>query len=255
LPGQQRGEAIVPDHILDSGDSPDLEALFDSIASQQKDAPSDDAPAAQTADSAQNDSEVMYEQIGQITRKMHNTLRDMGYDKSLERVADAIPDARDRLSYIASLTKSAADRVLNAIDVAQPLQDTLGSSSKSLSERWNLLYANQLSTEEFKQLANDTRQYLNVVPQQTHETSTQLLEIVMAQDFQDLTGQVIKKMMDMFKTLEAEMLALLVEFSPEHKKGTLDSSLLNGPAINQEGNPDVMSSQQQVDDLLDSLGF
>jgi chemotaxis protein CheZ len=63
-----------------------------------------------------------------------------------------------------------------------------------------------------------------------------LLEIVMAQDFQDLTGQVIKKMMDMFKILEAEMLALLVEFSPEHKKGALDSSLLNGPAINQEGN-------------------
>jgi chemotaxis protein CheZ len=94
---------------------------------------------------------------------------------------------------------------------------------ESLSERWNLLYANQLSIEEFKQLANDTRQYLNQVPQ-THETSTQLLEIVMAQDFQDLTGQVIKKMMDMFKTLEAEMLALLVEFSPEHKKGALDSS-------------------------------
>jgi chemotaxis protein CheZ len=248
----------VPDHILDSGDSPDLEALFDSIASQQKET-AEPQPAAETAvqstSAPQSGNEEMYEQIGQITRKMHNALRDMGYDKSLERVADAIPDARDRLSYIASLTKGAADRVLNAIDVAQPLQDDLSSNSKTLSERWNLLYANQLSTEEFKQLANDTRQYLNQVPQQTHETSTQLLEIVMAQDFQDLTGQVIKKMMDMFKTLEAEMLNLLVEFSPEHKKGALDSSLLNGPAINQEGNPDVMSNQQQVDDLLDSLGF
>jgi len=248
----------VPDHILDSGDSPDLEALFDSIASQQKEA-AETEPAAeavvQSTGTAHGGNEEMYEQIGQITRKMHNTLRDMGYDKSLERVADAIPDARDRLSYIASLTKSAADRVLNAIDLAQPLQDDLGSNSKTLSERWNLLYANQLSTEEFKQLANDTRQYLNHVPQQTHETSTQLLEIVMAQDFQDLTGQVIKKMMDMFKTLETEMVNLLVEFSPEHKKGALDSSLLNGPAINQEGNPDVMNNQQQVDDLLDSLGF
>ena len=248
----------MPDHILDSGDSPDLEALFDSIASQQKETAEPQpaaATAAQSASTPQSGNEEMYEQIGQITRKMHNALRDMGYDKSLERVADAIPDARDRLSYIASLTKGAADRVLNAIDVAQPLQDDLGGNAKALSERWNLLYANQLSTEEFKQLANDTRQYLNQVPQQTHETSTQLLEIVMAQDFQDLTGQVIKKMMDMFKTLEAEMLTLLVEFSPEHKKGALDSSLLNGPAINQEGNPDVMSNQQQVDDLLGSLGF
>ncbi|RMC90510.1 protein phosphatase CheZ, partial [Aquitalea palustris] len=137
----------MPDHILDSGDSPDLEALFDSIASQHKEeeAPAPVAVAAQPdAGSANDNNEEMYEQIGQITRKMHNALRDMGYDKSLERVADAIPDARDRLSYIASLTKSAADRVLNAIDVAQPLQDHLGSHSKTLSERWNLLYANQL---------------------------------------------------------------------------------------------------------------
>jgi chemotaxis protein CheZ len=248
----------VPDHILDSGDSPDLEALFDSIASQHKEeeAPAAVAVAAQSDAGGTNDNnEEMYEQIGQITRKMHNALRDMGYDKSLERVADAIPDARDRLSYIASLTKSAADRVLNAIDVAQPLQDHLGNHSKTLSERWNLLYANQLSTEEFKKLADDTHQYLNQVPQQTHETNTQLLEIVMAQDFQDLTGQVIKKMMDMFKNLETEMLTLLVEFSPEHKKGELDSSLLNGPVINPEGQPDAVSNQQQVDDLLESLGF
>nr|WP_255524391.1 protein phosphatase CheZ [Aquitalea sp. ASV15] len=231
--------------------------MFDSIASQHKEqeAPAPVAVAAQPEAGSTNDSEEMYEQIGQITRKMHNALRDMGYDKSLERVADAIPDARDRLSYIASLTKSAADRVLNAIDVAQPLQDHLGNHSKTLAERWNLLYANQLSTEEFKQLAQDTHQYLNQVPQQTHETNTQLLEIVMAQDFQDLTGQVIKKMMDMFKNLETEMLTLLVQFSPEHKKGELDSNLLNGPVINPEGQPDAVSNQQQVDDLLESLGF
>ena len=239
----------MPDHILDSGDSPDLEALFDSIASQQKDAASDDAPAAQTADSAHSDSEVMYEQIGQITRKMHNTLRDMGYDKSLERVADAIPDARDRLSYIASLTKSAADRVLNAIDVAQPLQDKLGSNSKSLSERWNLLYANQLSVEEFKQLANDTRQYLNQVPQQTHETSTQLLEIVMAQDFQDLSGQVINKVLGMLRPAEEPLQQLLAEHDQIHHVAP-EAEQLAGVQT-----PDKALQQDDVDALLAEMGF
>ncbi|KJV26701.1 chemotaxis protein CheZ [Aquitalea magnusonii] len=246
----------MPDRILDSGDSPDLEALFDSIANKHHaEVFTTDTATVQYPASEAGNTEELYEQIGQITRKMHNTLRDMGYDKSLERVADAIPDARDRLSYIASLTKSAADRVLNAIDLAQPLQDDLGSNSKTLSERWNLLYANQLPTEEFKQLAHDTRQFLNQVPQQTHETSTQLLEIVMAQDFQDLTGQVIKKMMDMFKTLEGEMINLLIAFSSNLKKAELDSNLLNGPVINPEGRTDVLTSQQQVDNLLESLGF
>ncbi|MBV8681121.1 MAG: protein phosphatase CheZ [Aquitalea sp.] len=249
----------MPDHILESGDSPDLEALFDSIASQQKEAEAstDIETVSAPADSDVNTggSAVMYEQIGQLTRKMHDALRDMGYDKSLERVAEAIPDAKDRLSYIASLTESAAERVLNATDLAKPLQDDLESKAKGLSERWNQLYANQLSVEEFKQLAEETRHYLNFVPKQTQATNTQLLDIVMAQDFQDLTGQVIKKMMDMVKTLETELVSFLIEFSPDAKKAELDSALLNGPVVNPEGRTDVVSSQQQVDDLLESLGF
>lgn len=109
--------------------------------------------------------------------------------------------------------------------------------------------------EEFKNLAAETRQYLKDVPSQTQATNTQLLEIVMAQDFQDLTGQVIKKMMGMVKILETELVSFLIEFSPDEKKGELNSSLLNGPVINPEGRTDVVNSQQQVDDLLESLGF
>jgi len=247
----------VPDHMLESGDSPDLEALFDSIARQQKDSESDTVSQEGGCIDAgdPNGTAVMYEQIGQLTRKMHDALRDMGYDKSLERVAEAIPDAKDRLSYIASLTESAADRVLNATDLAKPLQDDLESKAKALSERWDQLYANQLSVAEFKQLADETRHYLGFVPKQTQATNTQLLDIVMAQDFQDLTGQVIKKMMDMVKTLETELVSFLIEFSPDAKKAELDSALLNGPVVNPEGRTDVVSSQQQVDDLLESLGF
>jgi chemotaxis protein CheZ len=250
----------VPDHILESGDSPDLEALFDSIASQQQQKEPEavsttSAGAVTTAGSNEISTAVMYEQIGQLTRKMHDALRDLGYDKSLEKVADAIPDAKDRLSYIASLTESAAERVLNATDLAKPYQDDLESRAKLLSERWSLLYANQLSTAEFKNLAEDTRQYLGHVPKQTQATNTQLLEIVMAQDFQDLTGQVIKKMMDMVHILETELVAFLIEFSPDSKKAELDNNLLNGPVVNPEGRTDVVSSQQQVDDLLESLGF
>ena len=246
----------MPDHILESGDSPDLEALFDSIAaSQQKEADPASSPVATVANTAEPSTAVMYEQIGQLTRKMHDALRDLGYDKSLEKVADAIPDAKDRLGYIASLTESAAERVLNATDLAKPYQDEIESRALALTARWEQLYANQLSIAEFKNLAEDTRQYLGQVPKQTQATNAQLLEIVMAQDFQDLTGQVIKKMMDMVHILEKELVTFLIEFSPDSKKAGLDNNLLNGPVINPEGRTDVVSSQQQVDDLLESLGF
>jgi len=77
----------------------------------------------------------------------------------------------------------------------------------------------------------------------------------MAQDFQDLTGQVIKKMMEMFKGIEQELVSFLIAFSPTVKKVDIDPGLLNGPVINPEGRTDVVTSQQQVDDLLESLGF
>ncbi|WP_046155740.1 protein phosphatase CheZ [Chromobacterium vaccinii] len=252
----------MPDHIMENGDSPELEALFNSIAQQQGSEPEPPAAAAPAGEeagaklfSSETSPSTMYEHIGQMTRKMHDALRDLGYDKSLEKVAETIPDAKDRLAYIATLTENSAERVLNATDIAKPFQDKLESRAAALSERWEKLFANLLSIEEFKNLAAETQLYLKDVPNQTQATNAQLLEIVMAQDFQDLTGQVIKKMMGMVKILETELVSFLIEFSPDEKKGELNTSLLNGPVINPEGRTDVVNSQQQVDDLLESLGF
>lgn len=259
----------MPDHILDNGDSPELEELFDTIAHQAQphveEAAAADATTTHAVEAATSfldaanavviDPSNMYEQIGQLTRKLHDTMQAMGYDKSLESMAEAIPDAKDRLSYIATLTESAAERVLNATDIAKPIQDGLETAAAQLSTRWDQVFNNQLSVAEFKQLAEETRHYLAGVPEQTQATSTQLLEIVMAQDFQDLTGQVIKKMMDMFKGIEHELVSFLIAYSPTEKKAEISPSLLNGPVINPEGRSDVVTSQQQVDDLLESLGF
>ena len=243
----------MSENFLESGDSPDLEALFDSIASQNQHW---QAPAEPQSSPTAVDAQVeIYAQIGQITRKLHDTLREMGYDKSLSKVADAIPDAKGRLSYIATLTENAAERVLNATDIAGPIQEKLEKDALALGEKWEQVCANQLSVEEFKLLATSTRDYLGSVPLHTRDTNTQLLEIMMAQDFQDLTGQVIKKVMEMVQVLESELLSVLIEHSPPQKKVERTPSLLNGPAINPENRSDVVANQEQVDDLLASLGF
>ena len=244
----------MPDHLLESGDSPELEALFESIASQQM-APATSSSAEVVLAQDPKAALAMYAQIGQMTRKLHDALREFGYDKSLEKVADAIPDAKDRLGYIATLTANAAERVLNATDIARPIQDDLQAKSSDLSARWERVFANQLSVDEFKSLAADTRLFLAQAPKQTAATNAQLLDIVMAQDFQDLTGQVIKKVMEMVKTLESELLTVLIEYLPVEKKNELSPELLNGPVVNPDGRADVVTNQQQVDDLLESLGF
>jgi chemotaxis protein CheZ len=254
-----------------SGDSDDLEALFDSIvmanaAAEAPKAPQADAapaaavtaPAAPAADGAAGGSmnEPYYSQIGHLTRKLHDTLHELGYDKNLEKAVDSmIPDARDRLAYIAALTQQAAERVLNATDAAKPLQEELETRSASLSTRWDSLFRNELSVDDFKQLVTETRGFLQEVPQRTKATSDQLMEIMMAQDFQDLTGQVIKKVIEMAKEMENELLNVLLQSTSAEKKSHIDSSLLNGPVVNTEGRTDIVTSQEQVDDLLESLGF
>ena len=241
-----------------AGDSPELEALFESVAGQiaapaARRTPAPEVAPAPEAATAQADN--VFQRLGQMTRQLHDTLRELGFDRALEEAAKAIPDARQRLAYVAQMTEQAASRVLNATDVAKPIQDRLQSQAMGLSSRWDRLLGGDLSVEEFKTLAGDTHAYLNEVPKQTEATSEQLMEIMMAQDFQDLTGQVIKKIVDLAQSMETQLLQVLIEAMPADMKAGAPEGLMNGPAMNAAGRADVVNSQEQVDDLLESLGF
>jgi chemotaxis protein CheZ len=173
----------------------------------------------------------------------------------LEDAARQIPDARQRLTYIAQMTEQAASRVLNATDIAKPLQDQLLAQAESMGGRWERMFANQLSVDEFKALAADTRAFFQQAPGHLRKTNEQLLDIMMAQDFQDLTGQVIRKVVDLVQGLEGQLLQVLIEAMPQERKVEVPAGLMNGPVISTEGRPDVVASQNQVDELLESLGF
>lgn len=236
-------------------DEADLESLFDSIVADNKAAPKA-APVAASASAAHASTigdETVFNEIGHLTRTLHDSLRDLGFDKNLQKAASAIPDARDRLNYIATMTQAAAERVLNATESAQPIVEKIESGAKDLAAEWQKMFDNKLDVEQFKQLAMQTHAYLKEVPRQTRQTNASLTEIMMAQDFQDLTGQVIKKIMDVTQSLEKQLLELLINNAPADVK--VDASLLNGPVINAAGRTDVVTNQKQVDDLLESLGF
>ncbi|MFZ2853544.1 MAG: protein phosphatase CheZ [Rhodocyclaceae bacterium] len=231
-------------------DSDELQALFDTVAGQPP-----TADAAPNGDDWQGQVKV-FQRVGVMARQLHDTLSDLGYDKLVEKTVSALPDAKDRLAYIANLTEQAACRVLNATDIANPIQDQLESDAIALGAKWDALFANQMPVADFKKLAEETRAFLKQgLPEKTGATKGQLLEIMMAQDFQDLTGQVIKKVIAVAQELEAQLMGVLIETMPGEKRTESVNSLLNGPVINAEGRTDVVASQQQVDDLLDTLGF
>ena len=243
-------------------DSDDLQALFDSVVAEtQVAAPaavavSGEADGAASSGEAWSQQEAVFNRIGHMARALHDTLGMLGYDKLIEKTVSALPDAKDRLAYVANLTEQAACRVLNATDIACPLVDDIENSGKVLGGRWDKAFANQLTTAEFKQLAVETRAFMNEqLPTKTKATHAQLTEIMMAQDFQDLTGQVIKKIVALAQDLESGLMGVLIEVLPDTKRTDEVNNLMNGPVINADGRTDVVVNQEQVDDLLDSLGF
>lgn len=228
-------------------DSEELEALFDSIAA---------GGGGQAPASGGEAAGDVYTRLGQLTRQLYDAMCRLGYGDALERVARReIPDARERLAYIAEMSEQAAVRTLNAVEKIQPIQGALESASQRLDSRWEKLYENRLSVEEFKRLSADTRDFMEEFSTRTRKTNALLLEIVVAQGFQDLTGQVIKKIFALARMMEQELLQLLVDAIPPEKKATLGADFLNGPVINPAGRDDVAINQAQVDELLESLGF
>ncbi|SMG02745.1 Chemotaxis response-phosphatase CheZ [Burkholderia singularis] len=217
-------------------------------------------------------SDRILARVGQVTRTLRDSMRELGLDKHVAQAAEAVPDARDRLRYVVAMTEQAAERVLTAIEIAKPVQARLQEEAAALDARWARWYETPIERAEVRVLMDDTRAFLRALPQATGATNAQLLEIMLAQDFQDLTGQVIKKIMEMVYLIEQQLLSVLVEnIAPQRREqfaataaalaaeqagapGTPDS-LLNGPQINPEGKTDVVQDQAQVDDLLASLGF
>lgn len=231
-------------------DPEDLEALFDSIVAANG---ADDSPSALAV--ADASSAKVINQIGQMARSLHDSLRELGLNKQIEKAVSDMPDARDRLNYVASLTERAAEKVLNATEAAQPLVEKMGADAQHLAGQWQLLFDKKLDVEQFKALVMQTCSYLNEVPKQSRDTNSYLMEIIMAQDFQDLTGQVIKTIITVTKDMEQKLLLLLLENAPPEIRAELNTGLLNGPVVNPNGRTDIVSNQDQVDDLLESLGF
>ena len=252
-----------PDN-LKSGDNDDLEALFDEIAEQRvwDEAPAEPAAVASAKPAESTSEETVCEEphdvfrrVGSLTRKLHDALRELGYDKSVENAVNALPDARARLNYIADLTGKAAEKVLAAVEASQKLNDDVSARAAALDKQWDRLYNNEMSLEEFKSHARENREFIKEIGGCSGQLGGHLTDIMMAQDFHDLTGQVVNRIGNMAQGLEEQLVQLLLDTTPPDQRKHVEDTFLNGPAINAEGRTDVCSNQSQVDDLLESLGF
>ena len=212
-------------------------------------------PLQPTAGADQAAQDEMLARVGQMTRMLHDNLRGLGFDKLLAKAAHDIPDARDRLDYVAKMTEQAAQRVLTATENAMPLQENIEVGAATLSRELQDMLASPFSEQQSRETMQRMQAYLEETGATAGTTRAQLLDIMMAQDFQDLTGQVIKKVTELAHGIEQQLVQLLIDYAPPEVRREAGAGLLNGPQINPVGNADVVADQGQVDDLLESLGF
>ena len=240
-----------------AADEDDMDALFEQVAASRAEpaaaAPSPAPAEAAPAEAAEHGENQMYERLGGIVRLLHDSLRELGYDAKLTEASSNIVDAQDRLEYVASLTEQAANKVLNTLDDGMPAQDQLSKQAKEMDARWDALFTGKLSIDEFKVLAGDSRQFAQKVAEATEAEKARLLDIMMAQDFQDITGQLIKKVVTITKAVEHDLAELLRDNAPpavREKLAAKPAVLMSGPSV-----PSVALDQDNVDDLLADLGF
>ena len=203
----------------------------------------------------------MYEEVGKMTRQLHDSLVSFRQDSRWNDLAKTdIPDARDSLSYVIDKTEAAANRTMDAVEITLPIAEQLQQTLLSLHPQWQRLMAGQIALTEFKQLCHDINALLLQVDQDSSLLREHLTDILMAQDFQDLTGQVIRRVIILVHEVEQRMLDILQVFGIEQASlssgETLPSTIAaEGPIINPQQRKDAVSSQDDVDDLLSSLGF
>jgi chemotaxis protein CheZ len=193
-------------------------------------------------------SPEVFHQLGLITRQLHDTLTQLGVMPKLQTAADGLPDARSRLSYIATKTSDAANKVLNSVDQAKIDHAHIAAETRRIAQA--------IVKDPVKAVASGAvMNFVGDVEAATARIDAHLTDIMMAQDFHDLTGQVVAKVVSLATELEDSLVKLLVQAAPPEQAQKVESSVLNGPVVNPEGRTDVVKDQAEVDDLLASLGF
>lgn len=199
-------------------------------------------------DAANAGNPQMFQKLGSITRQLHDALKELGYTDKLKGTVDQLPDAQSRLSYIARLTGEAADKVLNHVELGKTEQALIAERGRQLADTISRVPALAKAMPELMEWTND-------IIATSEQTDARLTDIMMAQDFHDLTGQVIARVVQLAGTIEEQLLSLLLQSAPTGQPGQDHAYELAGPVVDSEGRTDVVNDQKQVDDLLASLGF
>ncbi|MEL4429164.1 MULTISPECIES: protein phosphatase CheZ [Shewanella] len=202
----------------------------------------------------------LFDEVGKLTRQLHSALMDFQVDNRLVELANTeIPDAKERLSYVIDMTEQAANKTMDAVEECLPLANALTANIQQVMPSWDKLMRREIALSDFKALCHNVQHLMSRSELDSNRLRELLNQILMAQDFQDLTGQMIRRVIDLVMEVESNLVSMLTVFGEQPviesqitQKNNIEAE---GPIMNAELRQDVVTGQDEVDDLLSSLGF
>lgn len=198
----------------------------------------------------------LFRQVGRLTRELHDALRNVQLDSRLsELAAQDIPDAKQRLNYVIVKTEEAAHRTLGAIEELMPMSQRIEQAAGAIMSDWARFTRREMDVAEFRELSHRVSEFLERIREDSRRIHGGLAEVLLAQDFQDLTGQVIRKIMELVQEVEDNLVHLI------RRQGGVDADAAGGgadaegPVVLERQRAHVVNGQDEVDELLSSLGF
>ncbi|MFT5839593.1 MAG: chemotaxis protein CheZ [Flavobacteriales bacterium] len=235
--------------LLENGDNQEAQELLEAVGGQS--------------------SVELFAEVGKLTRQLHDSLNNFQLDPRIADMAtEDIPDAQTRLNYVIEATEEAANKTMDLVDSCMPIAEKLHNGIVDVMPEWNKLIARDLQLGEFNTLVKNVGSFLKHGNVESAKLTGLLTEVLMAQGYQDLTGQVIRRVIELVKEVEDNLVYMLTMFGavepkdgaevvekPNKSENEADMIKAEGPIMDADSREDVASDQVDVDDLLSSLGF
>jgi chemotaxis protein CheZ len=210
-------------------------------------------------------SSELFAEVGKLTRQLHDSLKNFQIDPSLSSLLEEdIPDAKKRLNHVIDMTEQAANRTMDAVESCLPIADQLTQQLNKIQPQWQKLMQRQLQLSDFKTLCHSLDGFFQQASNDSNALNSLLTDVLMAQDYQDLTGQILRRVIELVREVEESLIGLLTAFGQSNlmvqteakpAKNKPKAHEAEGPIIDAAERDDVVSGQDDVDDLLSSLGF
>lgn len=200
----------------------------------------------------------LFQEIGKLTRQLHDALGTCRNDERISSLAERdMPDARERLRYVLTKTEESAHKTLGAVESALPISDRLMSNAAEMTSEWERFKRREMSAEDFRKLSKKLEKFLQSVNTESRDINDRLSEIMMAQDYQDLTGQIISRVISIVEEVEQGLVGMIQDCGQVETAAKKDGPDIaaEGPQVSTTDRSDTVKNQDDVDDLLSSLGF